>query len=75
MPESKKSRLPVSGEITRRKFLKRGVGALGAALTMPYVVPASALGKGGSIAPSERITMGFIGVGGQGRGHLLGGGL
>ncbi len=25
------------------------------------------------MAPSERITMGFIGVGGQGTGHLLGG--
>ena len=25
------------------------------------------------MAPSERVTMGFIGVGGQGSGHLLGG--
>ncbi len=36
-------------------------------------VPASALGRGGSTAPSERINMGFIGLGGQGSGHLMGG--
>jgi predicted dehydrogenase len=46
---------------------------LGAAVAAPYVVTASALGKGGFASPSERITMGFIGVGGQGGGHLLGG--
>ncbi|HCS47188.1 MAG TPA: hypothetical protein DIW61_02600, partial [Candidatus Aminicenantes bacterium] len=39
----------------------------------PSIIPASALGKGGAVAPSERITMGFIGVGTQGGGHLLGG--
>ena len=54
---------------TRRDFLK---GA-GAALGVPFLVPSSALGLGGAIPPSERITMGFIGVGGQGGGHLLGG--
>lgn len=44
-------------------------GALGA----PAFVPASALGRGGWRAASERIQMGFIGLGGQGTGHLLGG--
>jgi len=39
----------------------------------PLFLPASVLGRGGFVAPSERIAMGFIGVGGQGRGHLLGG--
>ncbi|MCC7495062.1 MAG: Gfo/Idh/MocA family oxidoreductase [Fimbriimonadaceae bacterium] len=53
----------------RREFLRRG----GAALAVPWVVPASALGKDGFTAPSERIQMGFIGLGGQGSGHLLGG--
>jgi hypothetical protein len=58
--------------INRRRFLRRMGGALGAA-AMPAIVPASALGRGGAVAPSERITMGFIGVGTQGSGHLLGG--
>jgi predicted dehydrogenase len=39
----------------------------------PYVVPATALGAGAASAPSERITMGFIGLGHQATGHLLGG--
>lgn len=58
--------------IGRRSFLKRMGGALGVA-AFPSIIPASALGRGGAIAPSERVTMGFIGVGTQGGGHLLGG--
>ncbi|MGI8907227.1 MAG: Gfo/Idh/MocA family oxidoreductase [Candidatus Sumerlaeaceae bacterium] len=59
-------------QISRRDFLKQGAGVLGA-LAVPTIIPASALGLNGTIAPSERITMGFIGVGGQGGGHLVGG--
>ena len=59
--------------LTRRQFLRRGAGVLGAAIAAPALIPASALGRNGVLAPSERITMGFIGVGGQGGGHLLGG--
>ena len=59
--------------ITRRQFLRRGAGVLAGVLAAPSIIPASALGRGGALAPSERITMGFIGVGGQGGGHLLGG--
>jgi len=59
--------------ISRRHFLRRSAAALGAAFAAPMIIPASALGRGGVRAPSERITMGFIGVGGQGSGHLLGG--
>jgi predicted dehydrogenase len=55
--------------ITRREFLKGAAAAVAA----PYLVPASALGEEGRVAPSERIGMGFIGIGGQGGGHLLGG--
>ena len=55
---------------TRRGFLKRGGLAAGLA---PLIVPASALGRGGALAPSERIRTGHIGVGTQGGGHLLGG--
>ena len=47
--------------LTRRGFLK---GAAVAAA--PLVVPGSVLGLNGAVAPSNRITMGFIGVGNQG---------
>jgi predicted dehydrogenase len=59
--------------LTRRQFLRRGAGLLGAAIAGPAIIPGSALGRDGMMAPSERITMGFIGVGTQGGGHLLGG--
>src|SRR2546428_2482896 len=60
-------------KLSRRQFLKRGTTAIAAAMTAPYFIPASALGRAGLVPPSERITMGFIGVGTQGGGHLLGG--
>jgi len=53
-------------KITRRQFLKSSTGALSSAVVLPYLVPSSALGRGGSVAPSERIIMGGIGLGGQG---------
>jgi predicted dehydrogenase len=59
--------------ISRRGFLRQSATALGAAFAAPLIIPASVLGRGGAIAPSERINMGFIGLGGQGAGHLLGG--
>jgi predicted dehydrogenase len=64
---------PKKTVLNRRRFLQRSATALGAAVAAPMIVPASVLGRGGVRAPSERITMGFIGVGGQGSGHLLGG--
>jgi predicted dehydrogenase len=51
-----------SMRIGRRGFLKAAVGAVG----FPYLVRSSALGADGQTAASERITMGFIGVGKQG---------
>jgi hypothetical protein len=60
-------------QLSRRRFLRQTAAVLGTALAAPSLVPASALGRNGALAPSERITMGFIGVGGQGSGHLLGG--
>jgi len=59
--------------ISRRRMLGMGAGLIGTAVAAPAFVPATALGKNGARAPSERITMGFIGVGTQGGGHLLGG--
>ncbi|NLN92495.1 MAG: Gfo/Idh/MocA family oxidoreductase [Candidatus Hydrogenedens sp.] len=54
---------------TRRSFL----GKTAAAVAAPIILPAHVLGRDGAVAPSERITMGFIGLGGQGSGHLFGG--
>lgn len=59
--------------ISRRGFLRRSARVAGAAVTVPWFVPSSALGRGGMRPPSERIRMGFIGLGGQGSGHLMGG--
>ena len=50
---------------SRREFIK---GALG----VPTIVPASVLGAGGATPPSERITIGSIGVGRMGSGHVMG---
>jgi predicted dehydrogenase len=55
------------GYINRRSFLKRAAGASVAAVGFPYLVRSSALGNAGSVAPSERITLGFIGTGDHGR--------
>jgi len=63
----------MNSSLTRRRFLTQATRACGATLAAPILVPASALGRSGLVPPSERITMGFIGVGTQGGGHLLGG--
>ena len=51
-----------SGGLTRRDLLLRSAAA-GAVLAAPWFVPAAALGRGDRPAPSERITLGVIGVG------------
>ena len=57
-------------KITRRGFLKKmGVGTAGV-IGLPYIVPSSVLGTNGAVPPSEKIVMGFIGVGSMGGGHL-----
>ncbi len=61
--------MPVSTHLNRRQFIK----AAAATITLPILIPSSARGANGQIPPSERINMGFIGIGGQGGGHLFGG--
>ncbi len=51
--------------IHRRDLLRAATAA-----AVPWVVPAAALGTPGRRPPSDRITLGFIGVGMMGRGHL-----
>jgi len=52
--------------VTRRGFLK-GALATSAACSLPSLIPGSALGADGAVAPSERIVMGGISVGNRGR--------
>ena len=55
--------------LTRRRLLKTAAGA-GAALAAPGVIPGAVLGKDGAVAPSERIVLGGLGLGGRGTGDL-----
>ena len=57
-------RIPWSG--SRRRFLRAA-----ALSSFPLLVPGRVLGLEGSTPPSERITLGFIGVGGHGLGYNL----
>ena len=57
--------------LNRRHFLK-GVAAFGAATGFPMIVPASVFGAEGKPSPANRITVGAIGLGGQGSGNLEG---
>ena len=50
-------------KISRRQFFKHSTAAVAAAVAAPYIIPSSALGKDGSVAPSERITLAAIGTG------------
>ena len=52
----------MTGRFTRRGLLKGGLAAASA----PYFVPARLLGAD---APSNKITVGFIGTGSHGIGH------
>jgi len=54
--------------VTRRQFLKSSAVAAGV-IAWPTVVPSSVFG---AKAPSNRITMGCIGMGGQGTGNMKG---
>jgi predicted dehydrogenase len=52
---------------TRRNFLKTA-----SAVVVPAIVPASVFGQGNRPAPSERIVVGCIGLGGQGDRDMIG---
>ena len=56
--------------INRRQFISRAAGTALGAISFPYIVPSSVLGQAGGVAPSNRITMGCIGVGWQGGSNL-----
>jgi len=55
---------------SRRQFLRQTAAAAAAASLFPTLIPAAALGKDGRPAPGNRIVIGCIGTGQQGRGDL-----
>jgi predicted dehydrogenase len=57
----------LSSVATRRQFLRSAAAVSSYGLALPYFMPARSLGRDGAVAPSDRVTMGWVGTGGQGR--------
>jgi len=57
-------------KINRRGFLKNTMATIASMGSFPYLIPSSALGKAGTVPPSERIDIGSIGVGGMGTNNM-----
>jgi predicted dehydrogenase len=55
-----------TSQISRRTFVRKTAAAAWLAGVAPQIVPSSVLGADGSVAPSNRINVGFIGVGQHG---------
>jgi len=62
-------RISKTTTVNRRDFLKGSALVTGAAIVWPTIVPSSVFGAD---APSNRITMGCIGTGGQGSSNMKG---
>jgi len=56
--------------IERREFLKTALGGAAAVAGFPAIIPSSARGADGIVAPSDKIVMACIGTGSQGGGHV-----
>jgi len=54
-------------QLSRREFMQATAAT---AVAVPLIVPATALGRGGRPAPSDRISLGIIGVNGMGQSNL-----
>lgn len=62
--------MSVDSKQSRRKFLQRTFGVSTAAVAAPYFVPAHVLGGEGGTAPSDKLGIGLVGIGGIGSVHL-----
>ena len=69
MPKKLNNDLARANTISRRSFIGRSA-AMAGIFTAPMIIPASARGADGTVAPGNRITIGQIGRGIMGRGHL-----
>ena len=52
--------------VTRRRFLETSTGLALGAVGFPYVIPSTVLAGAGRVAPSERLSVGCVGVGPRG---------
>lgn len=60
----------MSNKSSRREFLRKSASTAVGALILPQIIPASALGLNGKTPPSDRIVIGGIGVGSQGKSNM-----
>lgn len=63
---------PSGAVLNRRDFLRKSAAVAAGAVAFPAIIPASAFGADGTVAPSNRIVLGCIGVGSQGTGNMGG---
>ena len=56
--------------VSRRKFVKSAVAAT-AAVSFPTIIPRHVLGGANFVAPSDKVNVGIVGCGGQGRHNTL----
>ncbi|HLN54635.1 MAG TPA: Gfo/Idh/MocA family oxidoreductase [Bacteroidales bacterium] len=55
---------------SRREFVKRSAAAVAGSFVVPVIIPSSVFGRGGSVAPGDRLVMGAIGTGSQGTSNM-----
>ncbi|MCB1124152.1 MAG: twin-arginine translocation signal domain-containing protein, partial [Verrucomicrobiae bacterium] len=55
--------------VSRRKFVKTAATAT-AALSFPTIIPRHVLGGANFVAPSEKVNVGVVGTGGQGKHNI-----
>ncbi|MBA4321216.1 MAG: gfo/Idh/MocA family oxidoreductase [Odoribacter sp.] len=60
----------MANKSSRRDFVKKSAAAVVGAFVIPHIIPSSALGMGGKMAPGDRIVMGTIGTGSQGMSNM-----
>ncbi len=61
---------PISRQVSRRNFVRGSAAGAALAVAAPTIISPFALGNDKVAAPSNRITLGFIGIGKQASGHL-----
>ncbi len=57
--------------MNRRQFIKQTTGVMIGGIFFPTIIPSSVLGIENGIAPSEKITVGCVGMGGMGREDMM----
>jgi predicted dehydrogenase len=60
----------MTNKSSRRDFVKRSAAVVAGSIILPQILPSSVFGRGGRIAPSDRIVMGAIGTGSQGMSNM-----